>query len=703
MLTNTVYLSEAANDYKKNKGIYTKAPEGTREFKEYWKEHNRRCIEGYSVGDIKITGRNYFYLNFFPMWVIPESSLKNRNKVSAQVDKVQDFPRFMEVQYNWWWAKQIALKGISVEDYNNLGLQFAKVKPEHLVGGKHIACAKTRGCGFSYMEAADGVYNYIFIPGSKSYYFASHQDYLIKDGILTKAWDALEFLNTKTQRYFKRNRQVKDQVMHKRSSYLDKVGDEHGYKSEIMGTIVDDPNKVRGKRGIKLSFEEAGSFKNLKQAIEMARPLVEQGGFINGQISAFGTGGEEGPSLEGLEAFFYHPDEYNMMEFINIWEGEEKISTSCGFFVPADIASDKYIDADGNADRDAAREFHEGEREKKRKSKDPKGLDRRTAEFPFNPSELFQRINSNIFNIGETRKQIDRVKSNRDIVGLIQNGILTYGKDGLEFDPTADVTPILDYPHKQDGDLKGCITQIETPYKDQYGKTPDDLYFIVVDPFYKDDAEDKTSLGSIQVWMRSNIITGHTTDRKVAWFNGRPTLDTFHRNIFLMAEYWNAKIQSEIAGGGQGIIDYARNKKLLHMLEFEPEMLHNKEIASNQKNRAYLMNMTTERKKLGIIYYADWLMTPIAITETGEVIYNLNREYDLGQLEEIRRYNDEDNFDRISCSILAMFMLKEKAAIEIQAKQKTSSIFNRTFFSDNDNGDYSQDLEMLGFRPGIDF
>lgn len=696
MLVNTQVFREAALDYKKNNGVYTKAPYKSRDYVEYWKEHDRRCKEGYTVGGTSITGRHYYYLNFTPILRIPDKALKERNKVSAQVEAVQDFPGFWEVQYNWWWAKEIAAKGITKAAYEKLGLIY-KIPEKYLVGGKHISCAKTRGCGFSYMEAGDGTYNYNFIAGSKSYYFASMEDYLIKDGILTKCWDNLEWLNNNTQNFWRKNRQKKNTDMHKKASYLDTEGNEKGYKSEIMGVIVDNYNKVRGKRGMKLSFEEAGSFKGLKSAIETARPLVEQGGFMRGQISVFGTGGEEGESIEGLEDIFYKPDLYNMMPFENTWEGEDTVGQYCGFFVPCTLATDMFIDEDGNADVQASDEYWDAQRAIKKKDPDPKALDRLVAERPKKPGEAFQRVNSNIFIISEVTKQIARIKANRNIQGLLQHGDMV-PKDGrYEFLVSGDAKPIIKFPHKNSDDLTGCVTIVERPFRDRHGHVPDNLYLLVTDPFYKDDAEDRTSLGCVKVYIRENNLTGTMGSRCVAWFTGRPVLDSYHKTLFAMAEYYNCKIQSEISGGGQGIIDYARNKKKMHMLEYEPEMIHNKEIASKSANKSYFMNMNAGRKKLGLTYYAEFLREPIGITEEGEKILRYSQVYDLGELEELKRFNDVDNFDRISTSILAMYMLKEKEALEVEEKRTTGGFFSRPLFSDHPTGNFS-DLSALGIE-----
>ena len=57
---NTREFSAEARNFLKY-GYYTNAPEGSYEWKEYWEEQTRRCLEGYEIGGVKITGRYYDY------------------------------------------------------------------------------------------------------------------------------------------------------------------------------------------------------------------------------------------------------------------------------------------------------------------------------------------------------------------------------------------------------------------------------------------------------------------------------------------------------------------------------------------------------------------------------------------------------------------------------------------------------------------
>jgi hypothetical protein len=578
--------------------------------------------------------------------------------------------------------------------------------------GNHLICTKTRGCGFSYKEAADGVYNFHMIPGSKSYYFAALEEFLTKDGILNKVSDYLNHINQHTDFY--KNRQVKDTMLHRKASYKEGT-EEKGFMSEIIGTPVDNPNKTRGKRGKKITFEEAGSFKNLKLAYQICKESVEQGGFIAGQMSVFGTGGEEGEHIEGLEDMFNDPTTYNLLAFDNKWiEGGEldvlgdiaqipmvlkeqptnKVadsekayspdtkSNTVGFFVPNFMANDKYIDEDGNVDREASIEFEINARKKLAKSKDPKTVDRKTAERPFFPDESFMRFHGNILPAHEAREQEKRIKNNTSIQGMIRHGVLVYGDKGVKFTP-AKVTSLETYPHKNSDDLTGCVTLYESPYK-VGDKIPDNLYMVVVDPYSKDDADDRTSLGVAYVIKRVSIGGGIGNIISAKYVARPKKLTMFYENILKLARYYNATVQSEIGGGGQGLIDFFRRKKMLHLLEYETELVgHNKEISGTKRNRSYFMNMNTQRKKDGLIYLADFLTEERGLSEEGNPVINIHKIYDIGLLQEIAKFREDRNADRISALIIGMYMLKEKHEVAVKTARKKNSFFSRPLYTDS--------------------
>lgn len=254
-----------------NTGSYCNFPESTSEFFKFWDEESERCVDGYTADDGDfISGYNYFYLNYCPIQRIVYTVLENK-----KVKKTRElqFPDFYDYDYYFFQAMQEA------EDE-----------------GKHLCALKSRRKGYSYKNAAMACRNYYLIPGSKTYIYASNKQYLTEDGILTKAWDYMDFIDKNTA--WGKKRSVNTQ-MRKRAGFFtkDEYGNqiELGYKSEIIGvTLKDNPDVVRGKAGKLIIFEEAGSFSELGAAWQIARPSVEQDGVAFGTMVAFGTGGDEG-------------------------------------------------------------------------------------------------------------------------------------------------------------------------------------------------------------------------------------------------------------------------------------------------------------------------------------------------------------------------------------------------------------------------
>lgn len=690
-LVNTRYFSEASRDFYKNGKRYTTAPHGSRDYYQYWEEQDRRCRYGYSVGDLWIPGRYYFYLNFFPMYRVPDHVLEKnrlvgnkRGNISVKTsEKIQSFPSFWEIDYEWWMFKHISW----------YGGEFMGINCE---GGKHLCALKTRGCGFSYKEAADGVYNYNFIEGSKSYYFAATEPFLVGDAIMDKVQQGLDWLNEYSP-YWKKNRQKKFGLMHQKASYLDDKGTERGSFSEIIGQIVDKPSKTRGKRGRKVTFEEAGSFPHLEDAVEVSQGSLRDGGIYVGQLSVFGTGGESGPGIQGLENIFNYPEAWDMLCFPNIWE-DGVSGTECGYFVPCWRANSWFMDIEGNVDLDGAILNDDIARGKKAKTGKPKDLDRRKAEYPRTPAEALQRLNSNGFNIHEIDQQIKRVKSSRAIQGLLRHGRMITSNltaQGVDFHilPKDKARPIEEYPHVGATDLRGCLTIVQQPVHDQRGHVPDNMYFISIDAFYKEDSEDVTSLFSFKVWKNENSFDPSWVGLPVAYYAGRPQrLNEIYEQLFWTAKFYNAKIQGEISGGGQGVVTYGKTNRMLDLICNEPEMVHNKEIASKSAGNSFLMNMDGHRKKLGLLYLEDWHMAPRGVDENGKLVVNLHYVYDLAWLYEMRKFNPEKgNYDRISDAIVAMFMLKEKEAeMVVHRRENNRSMFkaDRVLFGESSTENY---------------
>jgi len=654
MITNTELVRQPAIHFKKH-GFYNNAPAGTKEWEDYWDMQKDRCLNGYSVGDLAVTGYHYWYLNFYPILRVDDNALKGES--DKGVRKTKDFPAFWDGDYNYFWAQEIARNGISDEDYNNLGL---RINIKQRDGGHHLAVLKARGKGFSYKHGSMLARNYHLIRESKGFAMASEKEYLTKDGLLTKAWDNIQFIDEHTAW---RQPRLIDRQIHKMSGYKRNIAGtdvERGQKSQIMGvSLKDDVEKARGKRGELIFFEEAGKLPGLKKAWEVTRPSVEDGAYVAGQIIAFGTGGEEGENIEGLEEIFYNPEAYNAIAINNQWD-EGADGTTCSFFFPDTWNFSGFMDGDGNSNVEETREHLEEKRKAKKKAPDPSALSQYVAEHPFTPAEATTQTSTNIFPIAELQAHMNTIKAK----GLEKYGVpgkLYYSDKGVKFRPSDKVKPITKYPHGRNQDLSGSVVVYQTPYRNSNGKVPKNLYVACHDPYAHDSSTDMSSLGATFILKRTNRLDQSFSECVVASYVGRPnTQDEYNRIMFMLAEYYNCKIAFENNRGN--VVEYAKRMNQLHMLEEQFDVITNVEKQTKSRSnvsRKFGIHMTKTRKEQAEIYVRDWLNEMIGADEEGNTKLRLHNIFDVPLLQELIKFNKKGNFDRVSALFIGMYYLKE--------------------------------------------
>tara|TARA_R110002012_G_scaffold260073_1_gene441739 strand:+ start:836 stop:2800 length:1965 start_codon:yes stop_codon:yes gene_type:complete len=619
-------------------GVYTRALQGTKEYYDYWDGQKQRCLYGHTVGETTITGNHYFYLNFCPIDRSVEEILPDGTILAK---RERTFPAFYDGDWKYFTAIDQCRKS-----------------------NRHMTVLKARRKGYSYKAAAMLARNYFLIRNSKNYVFAGQKEYLIGDGLLSKAWEILSFVDNNTAWTQPR---LKDREMNKMSGYKKNVNGadvELGMKSMIMGvSLKDNPDKVRGKAGELIFFEEAGAFPGLLKAWEVAMPTMRQGANTLGTMVAFGTGGTEGADFEGMEELFYNPHSYDCLAFENIWDAGAR-GTYCGHFVPIYENLEGFIDKDGNSDMDKSVAFEEENRVKKKGTNDPKALDQYIAEHPMNPREATLQISANLFDIASLQEHYNNVKVNKlNKIGTA--GQLYFGKNNkIAFKLDGDAKPIIRYPHRKEDDLDGAIIIYESPYKNENQQVPANLYIICHDPYGQNQSADSSSLGSCYVLKRVNNIS-RPDDMIVASYVGRPhSQDEYNRNMFMLADYYNAKIGFENDRGE--VIAYARRHRKLHRLQEEFEMLDKKDLRSKTVKRQYGMHTTEPRKRQGELYIRDWLNTVRHVNEDGSQVLNMHKIYDLALLQELIKFNHMGNFDRVMSLMIGMYHTRELYNSEVR-------------------------------------
>ena len=541
----------------------------------------------------------------------------------------------------------------------------------------------------SYKGGAMLCRNFFLIPGSKSYVYASNKQYLTDDGILTKAWDYMDFIDSNTA--WGKTRQVANTQMRRRASMIvtDDFGNkiEVGYKSEIIGvSLKDNPDSVRGKAGKLILWEEAGTFPELEAAWQIARPSVEQDGIAFGTMIMFGTGGDQGSAVAALRRAFYDPKSFNCLEFENIWD-EGAQNRPCGFFVPQhtnlDIRDKEgnrlYMDKDGNTIHNKSRDFILGLRKQELENAvSSQQIDRYIAEHSETPAEAFTELSGNIFPKKELQKQLAKIRTNKKIQNHKQVGFLTEANGEMiwNIQKGGDITQ---YPLPKDTDPKGAIVIWEHPVKN----APFGLYIAGIDP-YDHDQSGTNSLGSCIIYKRFQDFESYS-DIIVAEYTGRPaTAEIFYENVRKLLIYYNARAMVE--NQNTGIFTYFNNKHCSYLLADQPDII--KDIVNNSSvNRRKGCHMNKEIKLWGEGKIKEWLEEKRNDEQLG-----LNTILSEPLLEELIQYNDKINVDRIMAFMQVMIYKEQLYNTKVKQKQeeeKKIRLFDKPLFKFDHNNSFT--------------
>lgn len=624
-------------------GCYTLAPRGTTDYIQYWERETDRCLNGYVAPDgDAITGYHYFYLNYSPIMILKEEEYTDRYGVKrTKRERIFDFPHFWDSDYYYFHAIEEAEQQ-----------------------GKHMAVLKCRQRGYSFKGASMLVRNYELIPGSKNFAVASEQKFLVGDGILTKAWQIMDFIDKNTAWSKQRLTSTR---MERVSGFkvTDEFGKqtEQGYLSAITGvTLKNDPERLRGTRGKLVLFEEGGKFPGLETAWQIERPAVEtDDGVAFGLLIAFGTGGTEGASFDGLKKMFYHPDAFNVLSFPNIWDDNAE-GTNCGFFAPAylnlESKENEYMDKDGNSLKEKAIERLIAERNKVREGgASQEAIDRFISERPIKPQEACLELGKNIFPKKLLMDQLTKIRTSTKLKNMKHIVDLTWDNGSVKAveKKSGDIT---NYPLKRDDKPRGSVVIWEYPIPD----APFGLYIGGCDP-YDHDESFTNSLGSTFIFKR--VRAGEAwNDVIVAEYTGRPdTAEEYYENVRKLLTFYNARLLFE--NERKGIYPYFTNKHCDYLLADQPDKIITEIFKDSKVQRRKGCHMTKQIRAYGEGLILEWMMEEY---EPGHP--NIERIYSEPLIEELINTDGVKNVDRVIALCMVMIYREELFQIKVAAAKE---------------------------------
>ena len=663
-------------------GRYTNAPRGTTDYIQYWEQETNRCLNGYVADDgDSITGYHYFYLNYSPIMKLEEKEYIDRyGNIRRKRERVLSFPDFWDYDYYYFNAIEQAEQE-----------------------GKHMATLKCRQRGYSFKGASMLVRNYELIPGSKNFAVASEQKFLVGDGLLTKAWQIMDFVDKHTEWSKQRLTSTR---MERVSGFkiTDEFGKqtEQGYLSSITGiTLKNDPERLRGTRGKLVLFEEGGKFPNLETAWRIEQPAVEtDDGVAFGLLCLFGTGGTEGGSFDGLKNIFYNPKAFNVLSFPNIWDdGQEQ--TECGFFVPAwsnlqsfdDKGNQIFMDQFGNSLKDKAIEELINQRNIiKDGGASQTSIDRFVSERPLKPQEAVLELGKNIFPRKLLMDQLTRIRTNTKIRNMKHIVDLSWDGNGGVQATEKKSGDITTYHLKKDDKPNGSVVIWEYPIPD----APFGLYIGGCDP-YDHDSSFTNSLGSTFIFKR--VRAGEAwNDVIVAEYTGRPdTAEEYYENVRKLLIFYNARLLFE--NERKGIYPYFTNKHCDYLLADQPDKIITEVFKDSKVQRRKGCHMTKAIREYGEGLILEWLMDEY---EPGHP--NVERVYSEALIEELIENDGIKNVDRVIALCMVMMYREELYQIKVSAakeQNKQVELFELPLFSqqywDSFDNDIHDDIPLFSF------
>lgn len=661
MFKDTYRFSETAINYVNNGGKYTNHIPGSKAYLEFWREERKRIREGYEIDGVRITGDHYNFLNFSPILKTEIVGIENSSGGQIQAERVSGFPDFWDGHYDFFHYLEQAEKN-----------------------GQHGILGGSRGKGKSLVAASLCAKNYHHYKNSKSYCFAAKEEYLLKDGIISKCWELIDFIDSATP--WGKRRHEKNSEMHRKASI--KIKNEFGietidpnsYNSEVIGvTTGDNINKLRGKRGRLMILEEGGSYPNINKGFNIIRPSMEDGNRTFGTILLIGTGGEEGANFQGFEEIFNNPKAYNVRPVQNKWdEGLE--DTECGFFFPAYQNYSGAMDKDGNSDIEKAKRIIETDRKLVAQGNDPHALTRRKAELPFCPREMMMRTSGTQFPINELKLQEAEIISkphkfkDADFIGKFE-----LNKESQIYEFVYDVTTpvIYQFPLKDNKNLPGGVVIYTQPLKDPTGNIFASRYVAGIDS-YDFDESSTSSLGSC-------FVADIWTKKIVAEYTGRPkTADDFYETCRRLLLYFNAR--ANIENGNKGIFDYFIKKNCSYMILDEPRIVKETLQDSTIRNNGDRRRMGTTPSKAINMYarglLAKWCLESTNNEDLPEEI-RLHTFRCLPAIKEMIYWTADGNFDRVSALGMLMLAIQDREKFSEESIEDHKSLAQDPFFLRN--------------------
>lgn len=690
---NTELFNEAARTYQAT-GKYTQFKVDSIPHRQFRRRECDRRRNGFSapcwqnpdgsIEDVWITGGHYNFLNYTRMERTDESSVIVTEH-GATAKKIYSFPSFIDAQF-WTW--QI--------------IEFCRRN------GLHLIIDKTRRGGFSYIMAADSSNEVNLSKHKVVIHVAADNKYLIKQGGLSDfAINNLKFFEEKTP--FKRGIYSPTTDSFK-LGYRMKNGveaDDSWSSSLLSVSANNNPDCAIGKDAVTIKVEELSRMQNFDEFMNVTEPTMTVGTRTTGTLMAWGTA--TAVNMQIFEQNFYNPRAFGFMAFENVFDNDAR-NEVCGFFksyawgLEGEIDGVKGFDEDGNSNLRIGLQLAARERvEKKKTAKTFAEYLNYLGQRALFPAESFSSASENIFSSEALNKFEDKLRVDNSYKFYTDGELFEDGTKKIYFKSNARIRienpdmKTYDYiqgvPRRGNEDPHGCIRVWFAPeYEETYigdrliRSILPGTYVAVYDPvgIDKDKKEitDRHSHNSIFVIEMPRERNGFKPKLCAAYYGRTERLEEADEKFYRLCKWYNCIGTGLVEINRGETVSNFRKWKATKYLGYEPLYVWDSAV-KEKVSTSYGYNIGSGPKKLdGLRLLKEFLYEVIGKNEFGEDIYVFERFLDYQTILELKKFNAEGNFDRISSLILLGIYWK---SIDIKGKRELAS--RKKVTEDNDKTD----------------
>lgn len=690
---NTELFNEAARTYQAT-GKYTQFKVDSIPHRQFRRRECDRRRNGFSapcwqnpdgsIEDVWITGGHYNFLNYTRMERTDESSVIVTEH-GATAKKIYSFPSFIDAQF-WTW--QI--------------IEFCRRN------GLHLIIDKTRRGGFSYIMAADSSNEVNLSKHKVVIHVAADNKYLIKQGGLSDfAVNNLKFFEEKTP--FKRGIYSPTTDSFK-LGYRMKNGveaDDSWSSSLLSVSANNNPDCAIGKDAVTIKVEELSTMQNFDEFMNVTEPTMTVGTRTTGTLMAWGTA--TAANMQIFEQNFYNPRAFGFMAFENVFDNDAR-NEVCGFFksyawgLEGEIDGVKGFDEDGNSNLRIGLKLAARERiEKKKTAKTFAEYLNYLGQRALFPAESFSSASENIFSSEALNKFEDKLRVDNSYKFYTDGELFEDGTKKIYFKSNARIRienpnmKTYDYiqgvPRRGNEDPHGCIRVWFAPeYEETYigdrliRSILPGTYVAVYDPvgIDKDKKEitDRHSHNSIFVIEMPRERNGFKPKLCAAYYGRTERLEEADEKFYRLCKWYNCIGTGLVEINRGETVSNFRKWKATKYLGYEPLYVWDSAV-KEKVSTSYGYNIGSGPKKLdGLRLLKEFLYEVIGKNEFGEDIYVFERFLDYQTILELKKFNAEGNFDRISSLILLGIYWK---SIDIKGKRELAN--RKKVTEDNDKTD----------------